>query len=174
MYRRSLAALWTGTIVFGVAATLDAFIDFMKNAQGALIAMFALMFIGAIMRMGFHELNETARANGGKAERVRADVEEKSQQLHNDVDQLRQQVENVTGTVDEVRQWQEADTLLEESKKLPEPDREPCPIYPLRLRDGRHEAIVGRRTGEPVDTGEILTFLEQNEAETLPGRHSAS
>lgn len=178
MYRRTLALLWAGTIVFGVAATLDAFIDYMKNAQGALIGATAMMFVGAILYSGLHRLNETAIGNRRKSEQLSDDVDHKSQQLRDDVDKLRQQVENVTGTVEEVREWQEADTLIEEAKKPPdpepEPDREPCPIYPLRVRDGRHEAIVGRRTGDPVDTGEILAFLAANETGTLPGRHSAS
>jgi hypothetical protein len=179
MYRRSLALLWTGTIVFGVAATLDAFIDFMKNAQGALIGATAMMFVSIFIYAGFHKLNETAIGNRRKSEQLSDDVDHKSQQLRDDVDKLRCQMDELGGTVGEARDWAEVAAMMEDAKKKPmppepEPDREPCPIYPLRLRDGGREAIVGRRTGDPVDTGEILTFLAANETGTLPGRHSAS
>lgn len=161
MYRRTLALLWGGTAAFAIAATFDIIYAFMGNAQGAFIGGTAMMFVAAILHIGLHRLNETAKANGAKGDEVQADV-----------DKLRQQVDHVTGTVEEVREWQEADTLIEEAKKPPdpEPDREPCPIFQIRLRSERgREAIVGKRTPDPIDPASIWAVLEEGDAGTLPG-----
>jgi hypothetical protein len=162
MYRRTLALLWSGTIIFGAAAALDVFIDFMKNAQGILIGGWAMMFVGAILYAGLHKLNETARANGAKGGELQVDV-----------DKLRGQVGGLDGKVEEVREWQEASTLIEEASHPPtppEPDREPCPIYQLRIR-GKHgrEAIVGKRTPDPIDPAIVWSAIEEGGAGTLPG-----
>jgi preprotein translocase subunit SecF len=177
MYRRTLIMLWAGTIVFGAAAIADAFIDFMKNAQGLLIGAFAMMFVGAILHIGLHRLNETAKANGQRAEELLELSETKTAQVRADVDQLRCQMNEIRQLGGETRDWAEAAVLMKQAEKNPpepEPDGKLAVVHQFRLRGQHGDAIVGNRTGDLDNHDEILAFLEQNEIGTLPGRHSAS
>jgi hypothetical protein len=177
MYRLTLAGLWAGAITFGIGAGLDAFLDYMKNAQGILIGGWAMFSIGILGHVWLHRLNETAEANGQRAQELLELSETKTAQVRGDVDKLREQVKELGGTVEEVREWQEADTLIEEASHpptppppVPEPDREPCPIYQMRIRGKRgREAIVGKRTPDPIDPASIWSALEEGDAGTLPG-----
>jgi hypothetical protein len=180
MYRRSLILLWTGTIVFGAAATLDAFLDYMRNAQGALIGATATCAVCAVLRIGFHQLNNTALGNRDRSDQLLGDVEHKSQQLTEDVDRLRCKMDDLDGKVGEARDWAEVAAMMEDAKKSrtspdpdPDPDREPCPIYQLRLHDGRREAIVGTRTPDPIDPASIWSILDDSDTGTLPGTNAS-
>jgi hypothetical protein len=179
MYRRTLALLCIGIGIFLTLAVIDAMVDFMGHLQGLWIGATMTCGLCALLHVWFNRLNQTAMGNRERSEQLLGDVEQKSQQLTDDVDRLRCQMNELGGTVGEARDWAEVAAMMEDAKRKPmppepEPDQEPCPVYPLRLRDGGREAIVGRRTGDPVDTGEILAFLAANETGTLPGRHSAS
>src|SRR6185312_5231012 len=139
MYRQSLAALWTGAGVFTGLAIIDAMVDFMGHLQGLFIGGAAACFVGAVLRISLHELNETATINRRKAE-----------QVHDDVDQLRTQVDCLQDKVAEVRDLTEASEILRQPQKNkqtdPEPKPEPEPnavIYQFRLRNGDHDVIVG-------------------------------
>jgi hypothetical protein len=178
MYRRTLALLWTGAATFGIAAGADAVIDFMRNAQGILIAGWALFSISAIGYIGVHRINQTTIMNRHVAEQLRADIN----RLTDHLGRLNGQVGEVQNTVTLIA----VDTIEKESRNdarrraeaeveaRRQADRPLAAVLPLRLRDGQREAIVGRRTSDPVDEQEVWDFLNANDTGTLPGRFSAS
>lgn len=165
MHRLSLVALWGGVALFLTLAVTDALLDFTGHLQGLFIGGTAACFIGAILRTGLHKLNETLIANRRKSEQVR-----------DDVDQLRTQVDGLHAKVGEVRDLTKAGALIRAAgqAKTPEPDDHDAVIYQFRLRSGDGaEVIAGSRTRD-VNADEILAVLEENDTGTMPGRFSAS
>lgn len=161
MYRFSLTLLWVGVGLFAALSVLDAMVDFMGHLQGIFLAGGATCAVCIAINIVGHRLHEAAAVNRGKSE-----------DLQGHVDELQGQVGGLDHKVEEVREWQEAATLIDEAKKPPasEPDREPCPIYQMRLRDGRgREAIVGTRTPDPIDPAEVWPLFGEGKTGTLPG-----
>lgn len=172
MYRLSLASLWAGVALFAALSVIDAMLDFMGHLQGVFLAGGAACFVSAVLHAGLHRLNETAIVNRGRSEQVR-----------DDVDQLREQVDCLTDKLVEVHSLTEARVMLDEDRAQtqeaakPEPKPEECDaiVYQFRLRaDDGTEVIAGNRSRDHVNTAEILAALDDNNDGTLPGRHSAS
>jgi hypothetical protein len=175
MYRRTLAGLWAGAITFGIGAGLDAFLDFMKNAQGILIGGWAMFSIGILGHVWLHRLNQTAILNRHVAEQLRTDINRLTDHLGKLDGQVGEVQSTVTAIAIEKESKEDARRRAEaEIEARREADRPLAPVHQLRLRNGQREAIVGCRTPGPVDEQEVWDFLKANDTGTLPGRFSAS
>lgn len=163
MYRRSLAMLWTGTALFATLAIIDAMVDFMGHMQG--------LWIGATMTCGlcsglhiwFNKLNQTAMVN-----------RERSEQLRDDVDKLSEQVREIDGKVDKVKDLTRAG-LIKKAAEEDGKENEEGPlatVHTFRFRNERgHEAIVGKASRKPLNDESTVwdVLLAGNESRTLPG-----
>lgn len=161
LYRLSLALLWAGVAMFATLATVDALLNFTGNLQGLFIGATTACFVSAFLQMWFKKLNETVMGNRGKSE-----------QLQEDVDQLRRQMNEVKALAKAIatRKASEQDTEPVEDNERPL-----AIVRTLHLRSVRgRDAIAGSRTYEPVDEDSIWAVLDENDTRTLPGRHTAS
>jgi hypothetical protein len=125
------------------------------------------------LHVWFNQLNQTAIANREKSEELLDNVDAKTREVRDDVDQIRCQMNDLKDEVGEAREWAEAAALVTGSKKKPKepgPPERDAVVYQFRLRDRRgREAIVGKRTPDPIDPAEVWPLFGEGKTGTLPG-----
>ena len=175
MYRRSLALLWTGFGISGAAAALDAWLDYMRNAQGVLIGAAGVFFVSAIGCTCFHRLNQTVIVNRGVAEQLRADINRLSNQLGQITGQVDEVQSTVTAIAIEKESQEDARVRAEAEIEARREQEQPlATVHQLRLRTDNHDVIVGQGGRGAGNEREILEFLDRAESRPLPGRFTAS